>query len=231
MVCTKRAAPPYLNGREGYSECWANTELGLNWIVEMWKYARGDKEMSSLWKQWNISPCVIWWRTDLQSVRCWPWRGSSPSWPGPRASGGTGNITALTSVSTLSSLSTQMASRWLQYKSSNKLPIFSAQAGRHNKYIVKKARWEEHLRTMKEEEDMITEIYRQYKVMTHHSPSAHVTLYRGSRRRRGGARAGRPCCSVWKWPPSPPWCSRCPHSCSLQNSCSTSELFTSIPNY
>ena len=60
MVCTKRAAPPYLNGREGYSECWANTELGLNWIVEMWKYARGDKEMSSLWKQWNISPWVIW---------------------------------------------------------------------------------------------------------------------------------------------------------------------------
>ena len=29
---------------------------------------------------------------------------------------------------------------------------------------MKKARWEEHLRTMKEEEDMITEIYRQYKV-------------------------------------------------------------------
>ena len=125
MVCTKRAVPLYLNGREGYSECWANTELGLNWIVEMWKYARGgDKEMSSLWKQWNISACVTWWRTDLQR-RAWPWRGSSPSSPGPPASGGTGSTTALTSVSTLSSLLTQMASRWTNI-CFTKILLFSA---------------------------------------------------------------------------------------------------------
>ena len=55
--------------------------------------------------------CHSWWRTDLQR-RAWPWRESSPSSPGPLASGGTGSTTALTSVSTLSSLLTQMASRW-----------------------------------------------------------------------------------------------------------------------
>ena len=37
-------------------------------------------------------------------------------------------------------------------------------AGLHNKYCVKKARWEEHIRSVKEEEEMILEMYRQYKV-------------------------------------------------------------------
>ena len=34
----------------------------------------------------------------------------------------------------------------------------------HNKYCVKKARWEEHMRVLQEEEEMITDLYRQYKV-------------------------------------------------------------------
>ena len=38
-------------------------------------------------------------------------------------------------------------------------------AALHNKYCVKKARWEEHLRSVKEEEEMILEMYRQYKVL------------------------------------------------------------------
>ena len=43
------------------------------------------------------------------------------------------------------------------------------QAGLHNKYCVKKARWEEHLRTVQEEEEIITEMYREYKVNSHNS--------------------------------------------------------------
>ena len=43
------------------------------------------------------------------------------------------------------------------------------QAGLHNKYCVKKARWEEHLRTVQEEEEIITEMYREYKVKSHNS--------------------------------------------------------------
>ena len=39
------------------------------------------------------------------------------------------------------------------------------QADLHNKYCVKKARWEEHLRVLQEEEEVITELYRQYKVV------------------------------------------------------------------
>ena len=43
------------------------------------------------------------------------------------------------------------------------------QAGLHNKYCVKKARWEEHLRTVQEEEEIITQMYREYKVKSHSS--------------------------------------------------------------
>ena len=39
-----------------------------------------------------------------------------------------------------------------------------AQASLHNKYCVQKARWEDHLRNIKEEEEIIINAYRQYKV-------------------------------------------------------------------
>ena len=39
-----------------------------------------------------------------------------------------------------------------------------AQASLHNKYCVQKARWEDHLRNIKEEEETIINAYRQYKV-------------------------------------------------------------------
>ena len=38
------------------------------------------------------------------------------------------------------------------------------QASLHNKYCVQKARWEDHLRNIKEEEEIIINAYRQYKV-------------------------------------------------------------------
>ena len=54
--------------------------------------------------------------------------------------------------------------RW--WKGSMKYPVnIIIQADLHNKYCVKKARWEEHLRVMQEEEELITEFYREYKVM------------------------------------------------------------------
>lgn len=147
-----------------------NAELTLSsdWIelLRCGNMHVGDKEMSSLSKQCRVSLSVSFDGGPTFRDSAWPWRGSSPSWPGPPGSGATGNITELTSVSTLWSLLTQMASRWVNKYPFNKITTSSSapQAGRHNKYIVKKARWEEHLRTMKEEEDMITEIYRQYKV-------------------------------------------------------------------
>ena len=50
------------------------------------------------------------------------------------------------------------------------------QAGLHNKYCVKKARWEEHLRTVQEEEEIITEMYREYKVNSHNSKFRHLNI-------------------------------------------------------
>ena len=42
--------------------------------------------------------------------------------------------------------------------------ISIGQASLHNKYCVQKARWEDHLRNIKEEEEIIINAYRQYKV-------------------------------------------------------------------
>ena len=49
------------------------------------------------------------------------------------------------------------------------------QSNLHNKYCVQKARWEDHLRNIKEEEEIIISAYRQYKVVFH-IDIFHITL-------------------------------------------------------
>ena len=52
------------------------------------------------------------------------------------------------------------------------------QASLHNKYCVQKARWEDHLRNIKEEEEIIINAYRQYKVL-------HISYWHDKGQKRG----------------------------------------------
>ena len=191
-----------------------NAELALSsdWIelLRCGNMHVGDKEMSSLWKQWNISACVT----------------LDGDWSSETRLAMAGIIAQLTRAARIrrdrKHYGTNKCLYTLEPFDTNGFKVDKNQFDRDSFYVLPRLVVTTNTWWRRRGGRSIWGPWRRRRTWSLRSTDSTrwpwclvirwSSLCRGSRRQRGEDRPGPRYSSVWRWPPSLPWCSRCPHS-------------------